>query len=139
MFVMIPQGKRPLLVVEDDLDVRDALAQVLSEEGYAVVTARDGVEALELLADPRSQFCLIILDVLMPRLDGAQFLDQARASLRRTPVLLFSAGQISPDLLSHPCVVGIIPKPVDVPSLLEQIDRHCGDPREYPSIVAGRR
>jgi two-component system, chemotaxis family, chemotaxis protein CheY len=139
VFVMIAQGKRPLLVVEDDLDVRDALAQVLSEEGYAVVTARDGVEALELLADPRSQFCLIILDVLMPRLDGAQFLDQARASLRRTPVLLFSAGQISPDLLSHACVVGIIPKPVDVSSLLEQIDRHCGDPWEYPSIVAGRR
>jgi two-component system chemotaxis response regulator CheY len=137
--VMVAQGPEPLLVVEDDADVRDALEQVLADEGYAVVTARDGEEALELLAEP-SRFCLIILDVLMPRIDGYQFLEKARAALGKTPVLLFSAGQLSPELLRHPCVVGVIPKPVDVPLLLEQVQSHCGvHPWGYPTVVAGRR
>jgi CheY-like chemotaxis protein len=139
VFVMVAEGTRSLLVVEDDVDVRDALEQVLTEEGYDVVAARDGVDALQLVAESPSRFCLIILDVLMPRLDGRQFLDRARSALRRTPVLLFSAGQLPPELLSDPCVVGVIPKPVDVAFLLEKVAAHCELESPARQAVGGGR
>ena len=141
MFVMVAQDTKSLLVVEDDADVLDALEQVLTEEGYDVVTARDGVMAMELLARSPSRFCLIILDVLMPRLDGRQFLQRARTALRATPVLLFSAGQIPPELLNDPSVVGVIPKPVEVTFLLETIAAHCAleSPSRPTALVGGGR
>jgi CheY-like chemotaxis protein len=135
---MVAEGTRTLLVVEDDVDVRDALEQVLTEEGYDVVTARDGVVALQLLEESPSRFCLVILDVLMPRVDGRQFLERARAALRTTPVLLFSAGQLAPELLNDPCVAGVIPKPVDVAFLLEMVAVHCEpETPARPTVVAG--
>jgi DNA-binding response OmpR family regulator len=138
VFVMVAEGMRTLLVVEDDVDVRDALEQVLTEEGYDVVTARDGIVALQLLEESPSGFCVVILDVLMPRADGRQFLDKARSALGGTPVLLFTAGELSPELLSDPCVVGVIPKPVDVAFLLKKVAAHCElDSPARPTVVAG--
>jgi CheY-like chemotaxis protein len=135
---MADQNGRPVLVVEDDADVRDALEQVLSEEGYRVHTAQDGVVALEVLEQVPSGFCLIILDVLMPRIDGQEFLDRARDRLRDTPVLLFAAGPVSPELLSEPCVVGVLPKPVDVDWLLQEVRTHCRSyPRWVPAAAGG--
>ena len=117
-----------MLLVEDDDDVREAVEQILTQEGFEVVAAPDGAVALEVLANGNHRFCTIILDVLMPGVDGAEFLARAREQLRRRtiPVLLFSASRLPLDLREDPEVKDLIPKPVEVEVLLEKIRAHCG-------------
>jgi two-component system response regulator MprA len=78
-----------LLVVDDDAAVRDALALVLGLDGFEVTTAGDGREAIRTLA----QGCpdAVILDVLMPGLDGLEVCRRIRATGDRTPVLMLTA------------------------------------------------
>ena len=119
------KGKRTILLVEDDEDVRDAVEQILTEEGFHVVSARDGGSALEMLAQGHHRFCSIILDLLMPGVDGLEFLDRARDQLRSTPVLLFSATLLPAHIRDNPQVTDLIPKPVDAGVLVEKIRAHC--------------
>ena len=115
-----------MLLVEDDADVREAVEQILTEEGFHVVAASDGGIALEVLAEGRHTFCTIILDVLMPGVNGVEFLARARAQLRSIPVLLFSASRLPGHLRNDPQVKDLIPKPVEVEVLLQKIRAHCG-------------
>ena len=85
-----------MLLVEDDVDVREAVEQILTLEGFQVVAAPDGGVALQVLAEGHHRFCTVILDVLMPGVDGAEFLARAREQLRTIPVLLFSPGAACP-------------------------------------------
>jgi CheY-like chemotaxis protein len=119
-------GTRTVLLVEDDDDVREVVEQILTEEGFQVVSAPDGGAALEVLAQGHHQFCTIILDLLMPGVDGLEFLNRARDRLRSTPVLLFSATLLPPHLRDDPQVKDLIPKPVDADVLVEKIRAHCG-------------
>jgi CheY-like chemotaxis protein len=82
--------------------------------------------ALDVLAQGEHKICTIILDVLMPGVDGAEFLARARDQLRSIPVLLFSASQLPGHLRNDPQVKDLIPKPVEVEVLLEKIRAHCG-------------
>jgi two-component system, OmpR family, response regulator MprA len=82
-----PGGR--LLVVDDDPDVRDSLARALRYAGYAVTTARHGAEALDSLA--RSPADLIVLDVLMPMVDGFDACRRLRRRGDDTPVLVLTA------------------------------------------------
>ena len=118
-------GRRTVLLVEDDEDVRDAVEQILTDEGFHVVSAPDGEAALEVLAQGHHRFCTIILDLLMPGVDGAEFLARARDQLLSTPVLLFSAALLPAHLRDHPQVKDLIPKPVDADVLVEKIRAHC--------------
>ena len=118
--------KKTVLLIEDDDDVREAVEQILIDEGFLVVAAPDGGVALDLLAQGNHRFCTIILDVLMPGVDGAEFLARARGRLRSIPVLLFSASQLPGHLRNDPQVKDLIPKPVEVEVLLEKIRAHCG-------------
>lgn len=119
-------GRKTVLLVEDDADVREAVEQILTEEGFHVVAASDGGKALDVLARGEHRFCTVILDVLMPGVDGAEFLARARAQLRTIPVLLFSASRLPGHLRNDPQVKDLIPKPVEVEVLLEKIRAHCG-------------
>src|SRR5262249_52491904 len=74
-------GRSTVLPVEDDDDAREAVEQILTQEGFHVVAAPDGGVALEVLARGEHRFCTIILDVLMPGVDGAEFLARAREQL----------------------------------------------------------
>jgi CheY-like chemotaxis protein len=114
-----------VLLVEDDDDVRDAVEQILTQEGFHVVAAPDGGVALQVLAEGNHQFCTVILDVLMPGVDGTEFLARAREQLRTIPVLLFSASRLPGHLRDDPQVKDLIPKPVEVEVLLEKIRAHC--------------
>src|SRR5947209_13718641 len=82
-------GAARVLVAEDDQRLRESLARVLTFEGYAVVFAADGVEALTAAAAEHPD--LIILDVLMPRLDGLTVCRRLRSEGDRTPVLMLTA------------------------------------------------
>jgi two-component system response regulator MprA len=78
-----------LLVVDDDPAVRDALALVLGLDGFEVATACDGREAMRTLAQQRPD--AVVLDVLMPGLDGLEVCRRMRATGDRTPVLMLTA------------------------------------------------
>jgi CheY-like chemotaxis protein len=117
--------RRTVLLVEDDEDVREAVEQILTEEGFLVVSATDGGAALEVLAGGHHQFCSIILDLLMPGVDGLEFMDRARDLLHSTPVLLFSATLLPAHIRDDPQVADLIPKPVDADVLVEKIRAHC--------------
>ena len=85
--------KQQVLVVNDDPDIRETLAEVLADEGYAVHTAGDGVDALELLTAGRARPSVILLDFMMPRCDGAEF---RVASRLRTGMVNLFLGQCRP-------------------------------------------
>ena len=82
-------SKGRLLVVEDDREVRQSLRRALRIEGFEVVTARDGLAALEQLDTGPAD--AIILDVMMPRLDGLGVARHLRALGDRTPILMLTA------------------------------------------------
>src|SRR5690242_19504976 len=71
-----PMEQRTLLVVEDHAALRDTLAENLRAEGYRVLTAGDGVAALEIAR--REPIALIVLDLMLPRLDGLEVCRQLR-------------------------------------------------------------
>jgi two-component system response regulator MprA len=78
-----------ILVVDDDPAVRDAVRRALGFDGYDVATATDGVEALDVLA--AEQVDAVVLDVLMPRMDGLDVCRRLRSAGDTTPILLLTA------------------------------------------------
>jgi len=77
----VPRRYRTILVVEDDPDVREITAEVLRQEGASVVEAVDGADALTKLDDLEGP-SLILLDLVMPRMDGLEFLKRLQAHPR---------------------------------------------------------
>ena len=82
-----------VLVVDDDEANRNVLSRRLTKLGYGIIEACDGVEALECLAQPDAGIDLVLLDVMMPRLDGFAVLERHRADpeIRHIPVIMISA------------------------------------------------
>jgi len=119
-------GPQPqlVLVAEDDDDVRDALVQVLETEGFQVMPAIDGRDALDRLGQVEPP-CAIVLDWVMPRIGGESFL-AARADsdrLSRIPVFVVSATHL---IVSDNRVQGFLEKPFAVDDLLLLLRRVCG-------------
>lgn len=115
-----------VLVVDDDLDVRETLAEVLRDEGFSVATATDGDKALALLADGLRP-TLILLDLLMPRLGGREFrrLQLADPAIAGVPVIVLSASHGGADVVRDLAVDGALGKPIDLDDLTEVIERYC--------------
>ena len=88
-----PGRLETVLVVDDDEANRNVLGRRLMKLGYGIIEAGDGVEALERLADTNAGIDLVLLDVMMPRLDGFEVLARHRAdpSIRHIPVIMISA------------------------------------------------
>ena len=78
-----------ILVVEDNDNTRKLMQAVLSQNGYEPILARDGIEALEVL--DRKHVDLIVLDIMMPRMDGYEFTETLRASGCELPILMVTA------------------------------------------------
>ncbi|HET9452334.1 MAG TPA: response regulator [Aggregicoccus sp.] len=116
---------RPILVVEDEPDIREAVSDLLQLEGYAVETASNGQEALELLAgrlEGAAEPCLILLDVMMPVMDGHAFMARLReredGAHQRIPVVITSASpQVPEGARAH------LRKPYELHRLLDVISR----------------
>lgn len=111
----------PILVVEDIAHVRDLIAVQLRLRGYTVVTARDGQEALELIAQDKP--AIVISDILMPRVDGFALAHKIRSDPQTAgiPLLLLSATYVSAEDERFALGVGAIrflPKPVEGDDLL---------------------
>ena len=84
-----------ILVVEDEQDLNRILAKTLTAEGYSVDACFDGVEALDYLEG--AEYDAIVLDVMMPRMDGFSLLAQMRESGSETPVIFLTAKDSVPD------------------------------------------
>jgi CheY-like chemotaxis protein len=82
-----------ILVIEDDLDFREPLVKMLTNDGHTVSVAGDGEEALKLLHTIRPD--LIITDVLMPKMDGIEIIMELRRSGNASPVIAMSGGRRS--------------------------------------------
>ena len=112
------KGKRRILVVDDDASVRTLARAVLERAGYEVTTARDGMQAIALLAE--SDYDLVLLDVMMPHVNGLDVVDELRKNnvgvLAHT--YLLSAGKS--DQLTRLPVRGIIAKPFDIGNLIAE-------------------
>jgi CheY-like chemotaxis protein len=123
---MGPQAHDTILVVEDEADIRETLALVLEAEGFEVATASDGTEALHYLRECPPP-CLILLDLMMPGMNGWEFRRQQRqdAALAKIPVLIVSAVADQPGAAPALDAADFLKKPLDIPTLLAKVDRHC--------------
>jgi signal transduction histidine kinase len=86
----VAKGSGAVLLAEDDRQVRDVAERVLRRNGFKVLTAADGREALEVFTQHRDEIRILILDVLMPKLNGRQVYDQVREKAPALPVLFCS-------------------------------------------------
>jgi two-component system response regulator MprA len=121
----LPRRHIQLLVVDDDRGIRETLGEVLRDESYTVTLAKDGAEALELLASGPVPG-LILLDLAMPGVDGPAFLERQREDprLRGIPVVVFSADDRAP----RTGCAGWLRKPVDLGDLLATVARLVSGP-----------
>jgi CheY-like chemotaxis protein len=106
-----------ILIVDDDTDLRDALAEVFAAAGYAVTTAANGREALACLDEHRPD--VILLDMMMPVMDGREFLKRKRArpAVADIPVIVASASTSD----EVPGATAMFDKPCDVEKLLRTV------------------
>jgi CheY-like chemotaxis protein len=115
----------PILIVDDDTDVREVLGELLADEGYETRMCANGRAALEALRDGGARPRLILLDLMMPEMDGWQFrAEQLRdASLRSIPVVVMTASRgVDRDDLGG---AEVLQKPVGLGAILEAVERNA--------------
>ena len=125
-----------ILVVDDEAAVRRFATRVLEREGFGVIEAVDGAEALEMLRDKRAAVDAVVSDIVMPRMNGVELLDALSTSHPGLPVLLMSGyatAALSEMGIASPC--GILPKPFPPERLLAELER-CLAPRNDGSSAA---
>ncbi len=114
----------PILVVEDDDDIREVMQELLASEGFQVDVAKDGVDALDKLASDTTP-PLILLDMMMPKMDGETFLKllRDRPAMADAPIVVISgnaaAREKARDLHAAACLV----KPFELDELLGVVRR----------------
>ena len=112
-----------VLVVEDDDDVRDSVAEAVGLAGYEVVTARHGGEALAILQDASRRPAVMLLDLMMPVVDGWGVLARLAQGRVDVPVVVMTACR-DPRL---PASVPVLPKPFGADAVLAAIAARCAD------------
>jgi CheY-like chemotaxis protein len=116
-----------VLIVDDDEDLRDSVRDILHRRGYEVGTAADGQAALQILKTTAKHVCIVLLDLVMPIMDGWQFLAAVRAqsSLSSVPIVVVSghAATHAPSGVDR-----VVRKPIDLSELFSVVEKHCGPP-----------
>jgi len=128
------------MVIDDDDDIREAIQEVLQAEGYTTLGAANGEEAIQLLRGAEERPCLILLDLMMPVMDGWEFLKEIdeEPKLQGIPVAIMSAHPSirkafeerqrkgrSTELLLHGSTLMLLPKPLNLPRLLSVARKVC--------------
>ena len=120
-------AERTILIVDDDPITREGLRSILEKEGYPVAVADDGSAALSYLNGHPSP-SLILLDMMMPTVDGWQFLAtlQQNPTWTEIPVIISTAmGVASSEWAESLGAVGLLKKPFDATELLEPVRQFC--------------
>ena len=122
--------QKPVLVVDDDPDIRQVLQDRLESYGYRVVTAADGRAALEMLErlTPRGVF----LDIRMPGMDGLEVLGQIRDRYPAVPVVIITAASTGDKVISaiRAGAQAYLLKPFDTSQIKQVADSWLGNPQE---------
>jgi CheY-like chemotaxis protein len=116
-----------ILIVEDDDDIREAMSAFLEAEGYPVIQARNGDEALLALRSAARRFCLVLLDLFMPVKNGWEFraeqLDDP--AIADVPVVIVSADRSAREKAATLGAIDCMVKPIDFSRLLHTVASHC--------------
>ena len=117
-----------IMTVEDDTAIREAISEVLTYAGYQVINAIHGQDALDLLDENAAKPGLILLDLMMPVMDGWVFLEtiSKRPELATIPVVIVSAVNFETKISQYPNVKEIIRKPIVIDRLLKTVAHVCG-------------
>lgn len=117
-------SQKSILVIDDDIALRVMFQTLLREEGYRVLEANNGQEALDLLKTEKPS--LIVLDLMMPVMNGWQFLEEVEKhpELDATPIILLSASRELATTARLNKIRAFLPKPFDIDTLLDYIEKY---------------
>lgn len=120
--VVTSPSPKSLVIVEDEEDISATLREVFEDEGYTVYVAADGRRALTLLRSLADKPCLILLDLVMPEMDGNQLHEELQrdAALRDIPVVITTS-----DPSRAPSGVMIMRKPIRLALLIDTVRKWC--------------
>ena len=114
----------PVLIVEDDEDLREMMAQLLTIEGFQTAAVANGREALEYL-HTGSKPHVILLDLMMPVMDGWEFRRQQQADPELAPLPVIVLSALDASRADAVDAAGFMKKPLDFDRLLELVRAHC--------------
>ena len=123
-----PGSVAKVLLVDDDFGILDGLSDFLESQGFSVVPASNGIDALNQLRSGL-RVGMIVLDVMMPMMDGWDFRAEQLAdpSLRGIPVVVISASGFSRETLQRQLsACEVLPKPLDLDGFLRALNTVCG-------------
>jgi CheY-like chemotaxis protein len=117
-----------VLVVDDDASIRELLVELLEDEGYSVVSAANGEEALRYLQQQGEYPCVILLDLMMPQMNGWEFRAAQRQNpaLAAIPVVTISAHVAIAPHAAELDAAAHLAKPIDIPQLIATLEHYCG-------------
>lgn len=126
---MVKQGQRavkPVLIVEDDKSIRDALQELLESEGYPVISATNGSKALTFLRAAEVLPRIILLNLMMPVMNGIQFRAEQEqdARLGAIPVILMTADRQIESKRMKIGARGFVRKPFEIADVIKKIERY---------------
>ena len=125
---------KSILIVDDEVDIANSIQYVLKQEGFSILLAHDGLQAMQVIENQHPD--LVILDVMMPGIDGYEVCRRVRATDKKTPILMLTARTSEVDT-----VVGLelgandyIAKPVRLRELVARVKAHLREaPNEKPT------
>jgi CheY-like chemotaxis protein len=115
----------PVMIIEDDQDIRDVLCEMVENAGHVVLRATNGREGLDLLRDAVERPRMIFLDLMMPVMDGRQFMAELHqdAALAEIPVVLLTANGSAGRSAADVGAVGFLDKPFRPAALMALLER----------------
>ena len=121
-----------ILIVDDDPGIRQLLTVFLEHKGYSAIGAANGLEALKYLQQTATRPQLILLDMMMPVMDGVEFrhVQQQDQQLAAIPVAMMSAAEHIQAQASALAADAYFAKPIDFEALLAIVEHYCGRSRQ---------
>jgi CheY-like chemotaxis protein len=113
-----------ILIVDDDADIRTTFSQILRDEGYSTLAARNGADALQLLHE-RERPCVLLLDLMMPVVDGWEVIGRLNhyEEMAGVPIIVITA------FVEHAPtdrrISAVLKKPVEADTLIETVAKFC--------------
>jgi two-component system chemotaxis response regulator CheY len=116
-----------VLVIDDDADLRESLGAVLTAAGHDFATAADGVDGLHRLRSDGRIPCVVLLDLMMPRMSGFELREVMRSdpALSTIPVVVLTGAGALANRRANELDAEILMKPIELSDLLNAVERHC--------------
>jgi CheY-like chemotaxis protein len=118
---------KKILVIEDDVSIRELLVELLQGEGYTVASAFNGIEGLETLKSKKIDPDLILIDLMMPGMDGFKFRQEQLKNddWSKIPTIVMSAESNAKDKMKDLNITAFLSKPVELDTILKTVARYC--------------